>query len=152
MPERRPHDRSDEGHVATTLLGRDPLETAELAGPSPVVRIRGNPLRIRPFSQREQNDTPAPPHGRVGQRKRQRPAAANNRQRSAAIWRLWYRAAHGAASESPLPPPDSGIIGERLPPARMKDTIFPITGSSANFTLVRCTRSAKVESPKNSMR
>ena len=69
------------------------------------MRIGGNPLRIGPFAQREQHDTPAAPDGGVGERERQGSAAANDGERGLAVWRLRHRAlAHGAASESALPP------------------------------------------------
>ena len=151
IPERRPHHRADEGHVAASFFLGNAQKTAELADPGPVMRIGRNPLRIRPFAQCEQHDTPAAPDGGVGERKRQGSAAANDGERGLAVRRLRHPRAHGAASESALPPRNAGIIGGRLPPSRMKDTIFPTTGSSENFVLVRCRRSAKVSSPKNSI-
>ena len=49
------------------------------------MRIGGDPLRIRPFAQREQHDAPAAPDGGVGQRKRQAAAAANDGERGLAV-------------------------------------------------------------------
>ena len=85
-----------------------PQKAAELPDPGPVMRIGGNPLRIRPFAQREQHDTPAAPDGGVGQRKRQGSAAANDGERGLAVRRLRHRRAHGAASASALRSPQRG--------------------------------------------
>src|SRR6185436_5167134 len=100
VPERRPHHRSDEGDVAAAFLFGSPQEAAELADPGPVMRIGRNPLRIRPFAQREQDDTPATPYGGVSQRKRQRSTTTNDGERGLAVRALGLPGAHGAASES----------------------------------------------------
>ena len=137
--------------------GCEPHETAKLADPGPMVRIGGDALRVGPSAQREQHDSPAAPHGRVRQRKRQASAAANDRERGLAVRRVGCRSlmalalAHIAASESPRRSPAAGIIGEPLAALADERHDFSdhrIVGESA---LVRSRRSANVPSPKNSI-
>src|SRR5262249_60285621 len=71
LPDRRPHHRADENHIAATLLAGKPAKPAELADGGPVMRVACDPLRVRPAADGEKHHTaPALAHG-VGDCKRQ---------------------------------------------------------------------------------
>jgi len=79
VPDRRPHHRADENHVAAALLAGKPTKPAELADGSPVMPVACDTLRIRPAANGEKHHAaPALAHG-IGDRKRQASAAADNR-------------------------------------------------------------------------
>src|SRR6476620_9733181 len=104
-----------------------------------MVWIVEDALRIGPPSQRKEHDLSAAPDHRIRPRERQAAPTAHNSERSL-IGRGNRPPAHVATSKPDVAPATAGIIGDRLPPWRIKSNIFRTTGSSEKATLVDCRR------------
>jgi hypothetical protein len=120
-----------------------------MADKQPPDRAEMHPLMRKPLDrgigepvQRKQHHlAPARAH-RLGDRERNGAAAANDADRALAA-----RRAHASS-----PPPARGWVMRRLPPARMKATIFCTFASSAKSRSIASTRSASDPPLKNSAR
>src|SRR5262252_4731517 len=145
LPDRRPHHRADENHIAAALLAGKPAKPAELADCSPMMRVACDPLRICPAANGEKHHaTPALAH-RVGHRKREASAAADNRERTIVCRACGCRLAHASSSTDAR---RMAMVSGREP-ARMKAITLATSGSSPLCAATWSSRSRNVPAPKN---
>ncbi len=98
LPDRRPHQRADQHHVAAAGGARQPHEFSDLADIDPMMRKAFDRGAFGRAAQRKQQDrTPALDH-RFRDRHRQGAAAANHRERALLAQRR--RCAHVSSSAS----------------------------------------------------
>src|SRR5437879_13469706 len=84
LPDRRPHQGSNENQVATAFLPRKSAKTVDLTQANPMMRVGRHSLRIGASAQREQYGAALAPRRGFGHCERQAPAAADNANRGAA--------------------------------------------------------------------
>src|SRR5216684_4122208 len=142
---RQQQQRPDEDDVAAAFAAGEAAKSAELPDRRPVMRKAGDLMRIRPPANGEQHDAAAARAHRLGDRKRQAAAAANDRQRRLAGRAGDSRLAHVAPSARARR--TAMVIGRE--PARMKAITLATSGWSPLAASTASSRSRKVPLPKN---
>src|SRR5262249_5358152 len=145
LPDRRPHHRADENHVAAALLARKPTKPAELAYGGPVMRVACDPLRVRPTANGEKHHAAPALAYRIGDRNRQASAAANHCQRTVVCRACGCRVAHASSSTDAR---RTAMVNGRVL-ARMKAITLATSGSSPLCAATWSSRSRNVPAPKN---
>src|SRR5262245_4578849 len=126
LPNCRPYHRADQNDIATALPAGEPTKHAELSHRSPVMRIAREPFWIRPTTNGEKHDAAPALSYRVGDRKRQAAAAADDRHRTI-VCRLRHRGLSHASSL--LEARRMAMVSGREP-ERMKAIILATRGSA----------------------
>jgi hypothetical protein len=78
LPDRRAHQRSDQHQIAATLTSRQSRKASKLTDVDPMVPEALNRSGVRPAVQREHHDAAPLPDERIGNRRWQAAAAAND--------------------------------------------------------------------------